>query len=470
MSESPTPSLRREIGGLHATGIVLGSIIGVGIFLTPSKVAAQAGSPGLALALWAIGGLIAMAGALCMAEVGARYPTSGGEIMALRYMIGRLPAFLYGWSLLTAIQTGVLVIIALFGAHNLGVLLGQEWGATESAGVASAAIASLAIINLMGVRYGAWAQTLTSLFKVLVLAALTVLGVWAIFDGLTPAPAQAAGDTVLGTGGHAAEESSGPSGITAFLAGIAATLFSYGGFHQVTWVGGEVRNPQRTVPRAIVIGVLLVVACYLAANWAYFSLLPFEEVKGSSSLAADAVGTRMPDLARQLTALALCVSAFGIANAQLLTTPRVYFSLAREGLFPKVLGELHHSSGVPRAAIILQSVFAIALLWIAGGDRMDQLVTGVVFVDWVFHILAVFGLFLVRRRGDAMPGYRTPWWPLPPIIFLGGAIIGLGSTFLDPEVRQASILGVAWILVGVVVYAWMQRKARPSGASSRPRS
>ena len=462
MSDGTTPSLRREIGGLHATGIVLGSIIGVGIFLTPSKVAAQAGSPGLALLLWAIGGLIAMAGALCMAEVGARYPTSGGEIMALRYMIGRLPAFLYGWSLLTAIQTGVLVIIALFGAHNLGVLLGQEWGPTENAVVASAAIASLAIINLMGVRYGAWAQTLTSLFKVVVLAALTVLGVWAIFDGLTPDSAQSAGAAVSGAADAAANKA--PRGITVFLAGIAATLFSYGGFHQVTWVGGEVRDPQRTVPRAIVIGVLLVIACYLAANWAYFSLLPFEEVTSSTSLAADAVGTRMPGIARRLTALALCVSAFGIANAQLLTTPRVYYSLAREGLFPKVLGELHHSSGVPRAAIILQSVLAIALLWIAGGDRMDQLVTGVVFVDWVFHILAVIGLFLVRRRGEAMPGYRTPWWPLPPIIFLGGAIIGLGSTFLDPEVRQASILGVAWILVGAIAFAWMQRKARVNRA------
>lgn len=455
MSESPPPSLRRELGGLHATGIVLGAIIGVGIFMTPSKVAAQAGSPELALALWALGGLIAMAGALCMAEVGARYPTSGGEIMALRFMIGRLPAFLYGWSLLTAIQTGVLVIIALFGAHNLGVLLGQTWGPTESAAAASAAIAGLAVINLMGVRYGAWAQTLTSIFKVLVLAALTVLGVWAIFDGLTPAASPVSAS---------ADSDGSPRGITVFLAGIAATLFSYGGFHQVTWVGGEVRDPQRTVPRAIVIGVLLVIACYLAANWAYFSLLPFEQVTASSSLASDAVGTRMPEIARRLTAFALCVSAFGIANAQLLTTPRVYFSLAREGLFPKVLGELHHSSGVPRAAIILQTVLAIALLWIAGGDRMDQLVTGVVFVDWFFHILAVFGLFLVRRRGDDMPAYRTPWWPLPPIIFLGGAIVGLGATFLDPGVRQASILGLAWILVGVVVFAWMQRKAKKDKA------
>lgn len=446
MADDSSPSLRRELGGLHATGIVLGAIIGVGIFLTPSKVAAQAGSAELALALWAIGGLIAMAGALCMAEVGARYPTSGGEIMALRYMIGRLPAFLYGWSLLTAIQTGVLVIIALFGAHNLGVLLGMEWGPTESAGAASAAIAGLAVLNLMGVRYGAWAQTLTSVFKVVVLAALAALGVWALFDGLTPA------DAVPATNEIAPEDQAGGLSLRVFLAGIAATLFSYGGFHQVTWVGGEVRDPQRTVPRAIVIGVLLVVACYLAANWAYFSLLPFEQVTGSTSLAADAVGTRLPEVARRLTAFALCISAFGIANAQLLTTPRVYYSLAREGLFPKVLGELHHQSGVPRAAILLQTVLAISLLWLAGGDRMDQLVTGVVFIDWVFHILAVCGLFLVRRRGEDAPEYRTPWWPITPLIFLVGAIVGLGATFLDPKVRQASLLGVAWILVGIGVY------------------
>jgi len=447
MEDGATPSLKRELGGLHATGIVLGAIIGVGIFLTPSKVAAEAGSAELALVLWALGGLIAMAGALCMAEVGARYPTSGGEIMALRHMLGRLPAFLYGWSLLTAIQTGVLVIIALFGAHNLGVLLGQEWNSCQSAGAASAAIVGLAIINLLGVRHGAWVQTLTSLFKVVVLGGLAALGIWALFNGVGPAE-------------EVATESAEPRKSTAFLAGLAATLFSYGGFHQVTWVGDEVRDPQRTVPRAIVIGVLLVIACYLAANWAYFSLLPFEQVTQSESIASDAVGTQLPSLAQRLTALALCVSAFGIANAQLLTTPRVYYSLAREGLFPKLLGELHPKSGVPRAAIVLQSFLAVALLWIAGGDSMNKLVTGVVFIDWVFHILAIGGLFLVRAQArrarhsnaEVSPVYRTPWWPLPPIIFIGGAVIGLGATFLDPEVRQASNLGVAWIGIGVVVY------------------
>lgn len=426
---------------MHATGIVLGSIIGVGIFLTPGKVAAQGGSPEAAILLWGLGGLIALAGALCMAEVGARYPTSGGEIMALRHMLGRLPAFLYGWSLLTAIQTGVMVIITIFGAQNLGVVLGYDWGDGMTALVASLGLAGLAGLNLAGVRYGAWAQTLTSAFKVIVLAALTALGLWALFYGEAPEVSVVP-----------AEAQSSELGIGVFLAGLAATLFSYGGFHQVTWVGGEVRDPQRTLPRAIVIGVLAVLACYLAANWAYFALLPFDQVVASKSLAADAVGTQLPELAKRLTALALCVSAFGIANAQLLTTPRVYFSLAREGLFPKLLGDLDPQTGVPRAAILLQTVLAIALLWLAGAEQMDALVTGVVFLDWVFHILAIGGLFLVRRRGMPEPDYRTPLWPLPPLIFIGGAVIGLGATFLDPEVRQASLLGVAWIAVGTAIY------------------
>jgi len=437
---------RRELNGLHAVGIVLGAIIGVGIFLTPAKVAAIAGSPGQALVLWAAGGLIAMAGALSMAEIGARYPTSGGEIVAWHRMLGPLPAFLYGWSLMTAIQTGVLVIIALFGAANLGVALNLDWGTLTITIVATAAILGLAIINLIGVKQGAQLQTATSMFKLLVLAALTLLGIGALLGGDSASAATAVTE-VQQTGSSTAP----------WLAGLAATLFSYGGFHQLTWVGGEVKDAQRTVPRAIVLGVILVITAYLCANWAYFALLPFDQVVSSQTLAADAVGMRLPHLGRRLTAAALCVSAFGIANSQLLTTPRVYFALAQEGLFPAKLGQLHHQSGVPHLAIILQAALAIALLWLAGGDRMDQLVTGVVFVDWVFHILAIAGLFLMRRKESSLPSYHTPWWPITPLVFIFGGIFALGATFLDPTVRQASLLGSAWILVGIPVYYFMRR-------------
>jgi len=449
---------------MHGVGIVLGAIIGVGIFITPSDVATIAGSPGQALLLWFVGGVLAMAGALCMAEVGSRFPTSGGEIVALQKLLGPLPAFLFGWSLLTAINTGVLVIISLFAAQNLGVALGLDWGSTEISLVATAAIAGLAILNLLGVKNSAWMQTSTSAFKLLILGCLALFGLHALLSD--PATAAATADGLIPpTDVPQVPPTDIPSSDSPsrapWIAGLAATLFSYGGFHQLTWVGGEIKDPQRTLPRAIIIGVLLVIASYMAANWAYFSLLPFDQVANSSTVAADAIGTRLPSTGRVLTAAALCISAFGIANSQILTTPRVYFALAKEGLFPKVLGNLGSGSDVPRAAILLQAGLAISLLWIVGGKSMDRLVTGVVFIDWIFHILAVCGLFLARRHlkhvGET-PKFLTPLWPLTPLIFIIGGGTAMIATFWNPDVRQASIFGVAWIAVGVVVYALTKRQ------------
>lgn len=437
---------RRSLGGLHATAVVIGAIIGVGIFLTPGKVAAVAGSAEGALLLWAAGGVIALAGALSMAEIGARFPTSGGEIVALQRMLGPLPAFLFGWCLLTAIQTGVLVIVTLFAAQNLAAAAGTSWDAGAVSGVATAMLAALMAVNLLGVRQGAAAQTTTVALKLLALAALTAVGAWVALGGEQAAPVAAP------------VASAAPAEGVPWLAGLAACLFSYGGFHQVTWVGGEVRDPQRVPPRAILVGVGIVVASYLAANLTYFGLLPFEVVTASSTLAADAVGTVLPGWGRRITAAALAVSAFGLANTLLLTSPRVYFALAQEGLFPRALGRLDGGRAVPAAAIWLQGGLAIVLLWLAGGEAMDQLVNGVVFLDWIFHLLACAGLILVWRRGEPSPGFRTPAMPLPPLVFVLGTLVALGATFLDPAVRRSSLLGLVWVGAGCLVYFLMLRR------------
>ena len=430
--------LRRELGPVHATGIVIGAIVGVGIFFTPAKVAAIAGSAAGAIGLWVLGGFIALCGALSMAEVGARFPESGGELVALRRLWGRLPSFLYGWSLIGAIQTGVLALIVLFGATNLAKALGQDWSTNEVRAAATGMIVLLAGVNLLGVKPGAWVQTTTSAVKVLLLLLLAALGAWAL---TRPESARAANPLPIAA-------SSVP-----WLAGLAATLFSYGGFHQVTWVGGEVRRPERTLPLAIVIGVCIVIATYLAAKLAYFALLPAADVAASKSVAADAVATVLPTVGRA-AALALCISAFGVANAQVLTAPRAYLALAQEGLFPAALSRVDARRGVPNLAILLQASLAIVMLWAARADSLDQLVTGVVFVDWVFHMIAVAGLI---RAGRAGGGYRMPLWPLPAFLFLIGAGAGLGATFFDPAVRQASLLGCAWIALGVLVFFTWQR-------------
>ncbi|HEX9793338.1 MAG TPA: amino acid permease [Planctomycetota bacterium] len=462
MNENEGP--RRALGPVHATGIVVGAIIGVGIFLTPGKVAAIAGSPGQAMLMWAVGGAIALCGALALAEVGARFPTSGGQLVALRRMLGPLPAFLYGWSLLLAIQTGVLALITLFAAQNLAALFGAEWSALAISGIACAMLATIAAANLLGARQGAAVQTSTSLLKLVVLGALAAIGLAVAAGLITPEPAAIAA--------RAAPDAARPP----WIAGLAAVLFSYGGFHQLTWVGGEVRRAERTVPLAIVLGVGIVIAAYLAANSAYFALLPYQGVVDSPSLAADAVGTVLPGWGRRLVAAALCVSAYGIANASLLTAPRVYYALAREGLFFRALGRLNPSSGVPRLAILLQTGLAMALLAASSlqlgssesgapltiAALMDQLVNGVVFVDWSFHILTCAGLLLLRRRETARgTGYRAPGGALAPLAFLICASVALGATFLDPGVRASSSIGVGVIAAGALVYAFgIRRRAR----------
>jgi len=419
---------RRELGPVHATGIVIGAIVGVGIFFTPAKVAGIAGSADGAMALWALGGAIALAGAFTFAALGRRFPESGGELVALRRLWGPLPAFLFGWSLIGAIQTGVLALIAIFGAQNLGKALGMEWSGAESSAAATAMIVLLAAVNLTGVKPGAWIQTTTSAVKVLLLLILAALAAWAITTGHEPTPPATPSD------GRIFSTVSSP-----WLAGLAATLFSYGGFHQLTWVGGEVRRPERTIPFAIVLGVCIVVAGYLTANAAYFALLPVETVAASGSVAADAVATVLPGIGRA-AALALAISAFGIANSQMLTAPRAYFALAQEGLFPQALARLDARRGVPNAAILLQAALAIAMLWLAGANSLEKLTTGVVFVDWIFHMIAAAGLL---RIGVAR---------LPAGIFISGAAIGLGATFWDANVRAASLLGCSWIALGIVVF------------------
>ncbi len=434
------PAPRRLLGGLSSISVVVGAIIGVGVFITPSKVAAIAGDPHTALLLWALGGGIAICGALSLAEVGVRFPASGGQILALHRMFGPLPAFLYGWCLLTAIQTGVLVIITFFAARNLSVLLGAGWDAPALKFVASGMLLSLAFANLRGVRSGARVQTLTVAAKLLAIAALVGLGI---------------GLFVFGSGAEPAgvRPPQDPASSVPLLAGLAAVLFSYGGFHQLTWVGGEVRNPARTLPFSIVAGILIVVAAYLAVNAAYFLLLPYREVAASRALATDAVARILPGIGVRAAALALCVSAFGIANTSLLTAPRVYFALAREGLFPGAFRNLDPKAGVPRAAILLQVLLALGLLWSVGPDRMNPLVNGVVFVDWTFHALTCAGLLvLARREPEIELSYRTPFFPWIPLIFVAGTVVALGATFFDPEVRPSSLIGLAWTAGGVLVY------------------
>lgn len=451
--ESDEPALRRELSVFDATAVVIGAIIGVGIFFTPSTVAATAGSGGLALTTWVIGGLIAMLGAMTFAELGALVPRAGGQYELLRDAYGPATGFVYVVCNATATQGGAIGIIALVCVDNLAVVAGVQLSPALSLVSAIALTLVVALANAWGLRSGARIQNLTVIAKLGTLVAIALVAL--IFaPGLSPA--EALPDAAAG-------QAPGPSlhPVAAVAAALVPTLFTFGGWQQVLWMGGEVREPERTMPRSILGGVLVVVVVYLAANWAYLSLLGHAGVASSETLAADAVAVIFGEPGRRAIALAVAISALGVLNAQLLTGPRLLYALARDGQLLPILGRVHATRGTPVPAIALLAGTAVALLLVAGEEGVNFLLNGVVLVDGVFFVLTGFAsLVLARTTPHADRPVRMPGFPWVPALF-GLAELGVViGAWLNPDVRGAAFVGVAWILGALGLYLWRNR-ARP---------
>jgi basic amino acid/polyamine antiporter, APA family len=434
----PQDQPARVLGAADATSVVIGAIIGVGIFFTPSQVAQLVGSGPLALAAWAIAGVIVLCGALTFAELGGMYHASGAQYSILRDAFGPLPAFLFVFCGATVIQAGAVGIIAVICAANLGLAAGG--GAPAGAAllaIAAALIAGLTLANIAGVRLGSSIQNVTVLAKLLTLLAVTLVAALA-------AP-------------HAGPEAAPPSSalgpVPSVLAALVPAFFSYGGWQQALWIAGEVREPRRTLPRAIVGGVVVVVVVYLLANWAYLRLLGAGGVAASSALAADAVAVVWPSLGRRAMAAAVAVSAFGVLNAQLLAGPRLVYGMARDGRFFAVFGKLGRR-GTPVAAIALLGGTAALLLAAAGPGGVDRLLNGVVFIDGIFFVLTGAALFVLRRkRPDADRPMRVPGYPLVPLVFVLGEVGVVTGAYLSPSLRGAAWIGLGWMAAGAVLYA-----------------
>lgn len=417
--------LRRTLGLWDTTAVVVGAIVGVGIFFTPAQVARLAGSAGVALGLWALGGVVAALGAWTFAELGRRYPRAGGQYDVLRDAWGPLAGFLYVFCNLTAIQAGSVAVIAWYCAQNLAVGLGVTLPTGANMVAALVLVAGLSLANVVGVRAGAWVQNVTVVAKLLTLAAIVGIAMTAS-PAIPRPPAQ-------GTVG------------LALLAGLLPAMFAYGGWQQALWMGGEVRDPERTLPRAILLGVAVVIVAYLGVAWAFFALLGFDGVVGAGSLAGEAVAVALPGVGGRVAAAAVGFSAFGVLNAQVLTGPRLVWALAEDGRFFAPFARLHR--GTPVAAIALLGALGAGLLLVAGVDGVDRLTAWVVAVDAFFFALT--GLALVRfvaREGGMGPAMAIP---------LGFAALELGAVagaLASPEVRGAALTGAAWIAVAVAVY------------------
>lgn len=387
--------LRRELGPFSATCVVIGAIVGVGIFFTPKNVALLVGNGELALITWAIGGVLATLGALSYAELGGLYSRTAGQYEILRDAYGAPVAFLYVFCNASAIQAGAIAIIAVISAQNLGVLvIGEAPRSGMVVVIAVTMIVGLMVANAVGVRWGATIQNVTVLAKLATLMLVVCLAFWSSQPAIPAAPSATQSATV-----HP---------LVRVFAGLVPVLFSFGGWQQALWIGGEIREPARNVPRAITVGVLCVVGFYLAANWAYLELLGYEGVAASQTLAADAVIRVWPGVGRPLVAGAVAFSAFGVLNAQLLTGPRLVCGMARDGRFFSLFGRVHANRRTPLAAIGLLGGMGLALLLVAGEQGIDQILTGVVLIDSCFFLLTGLALVVLRhRRPNAERPVRT---------------------------------------------------------------
>ncbi|MGQ0626573.1 MAG: APC family permease [Phycisphaerales bacterium] len=451
---APGDQPARVLGLRDATAVVVGAIIGVGIFFNPAGVARLTESSAHALAAWALAGVIALCGGLTFAALGQRYHANGAQYHLLRDAYGPLSGFLFVFCNATAIQGGAIGVIAFVCAANLLTLAGIESAAGGSTTLIVALVLIVLVVlgNVVGVRSGARIQNLTVAAKVTVLLAIVALA----FVG--PPGGFASSAPLVSTPGTtplaAPAQGSGFSGI---IAALVPAFFAYGGWQHSLWISGEVRDPVRILPRAIIIGVLIVVAVYLSANWAYLALLGHHGVAASKALAADAVATVLPEGGRRAIAAAVAISALGVLNAQLLSGPRLIYGMAVDGRFFKPFARLDRRFHTPSAAIVLLGLTGAALLLTAGAGGIDTLTAGAVFVDGIFFVLTGVALLRMSSAGQAplLPGAKVA-----ATVFVLGELGVLTGAFLAESARAAAWGGLAWIAGAAVVYSLYFRAPR----------
>jgi APA family basic amino acid/polyamine antiporter len=422
----------RRLGLFSGTMAVVGGIIGAGIFRTPVAVAERLGSATLILAVWVLGGIVALIGAFCFGELGQRRPRAGGGYVYLRETWGPLPAFLYGWALLLVIATGAIAAVAVTFADYVIALTGL--GRQLTIPIAIGAIVFLSGVNYFGVKPGALTQNVLTVLKLGALAGLIVAG-------LALAP---------GTPGPLLRETT-----TASLgAALVPVLFTYGGWQQTNFIAEEIVAPERNLPRALVLGVAVVVLVYLLANVVYLRVLGPDGLARSTAPAADVMRVLLGPAGAGFIAAGIAVSTLGFLNLVILVTPRVFQTMAADGVFLPRLATLHPVHRTPAGAILLQGAWAVVLTL---SGSFAQLVDYVAFGDWIFFGLTVSGLFIYRAReraGDPAAGravsFRVPGYPWTPAGFVLAALYVVASSVMANP--RNSLIGCGLLGLGVPVY------------------
>lgn len=429
---------RRSVGFLQGLAIVVGMIIGSGIFLKPSIVLGDAGSPMLALIAWVLGGVVTLCSALSIAEIASNIPRAGGLYTYLEELYGEKVGFLLGWvQSVISYPASVAAQAIAFATYSAYFIPMTAW---QQRFLALGVLALLLVLNILSTRCGGVIQVVATMGKLIPVVAILGVG---LFSGVAPGASGLSGE-LIGQGG---------GGIGAAILG---TLWAYDGWIGVTNMAAEMKNPKKNLPKVISIGIIFVIVIYAAFNIVLFNALPADQLAASDTPGADAAVALFGQGGATFLTIGIMISVFGALNGYLMTAARVPQAMAERRQLPlsSVLGKLHPKFGTPANALIMQALLAVVYILSGSFNFLTDLL---IFVLWIFFTLGVFGVFLMRHRGlSRRKNYRVPLYPVTPIIGIAGSLFILGSTVIDAPGR--SLLGLGVTLLGLPIYYLLKKK------------
>ena len=432
--------LRRSMSLAHATSMVIGIILGASIFIQPSEITRLVPNTRGLMLVWLAAGALTLCGALVCAELSSVFPDTGGVYVFLKRIFSPALGFLWGWGMFWSVHSGIIAAIAVILARYVAYFV--PLGENAIRAVAIIAILGLSVINYLGVKPGSAVQLVLTAAKVGAIVVMVFL--------------------LFGFGGQAHRAlpaltpASQPVSLEAYGLAIAAGLFAFGGWHMVTYAAGETRDPQRTIPRALLIGTLVVTACYILLNAAYLYVLPLNEVAHSTRVAAEATERALGARAGDAIAVLVVVSALGALNGIILAGPRVYYAMAQDGLVFGWLGAVHPRRQTPYLAIAAQALCSCVLV---ATNSYRELFTRVVYTEWLFFTLLAAGLFVLRRNSQYKPAFLARGYPIVPLLFIV-ASLGIVLNQIRANPRNSAI-GLGLLLLGLPVYfVWSHQRSK----------
>jgi APA family basic amino acid/polyamine antiporter len=433
--------LQRKLGLADSSAIVVGTVIGTGVFLKTASMAQDAGTPGYVLLAWILAGVMSLAGALTYAEISSLFPDAGGEYVFLREGYGPSLAFLYGWTRFWIVTPGAIAAYAMGAASFLSGCVSLT--GMQQLAIAVTLILLFTLINCFAVSFGGGVQSFMTALKVLLIGGL-ILG-------------------LLSTEHQSISAAGEFHGWSRFGLAVLAALWAFDGWNNLPMVAGEIKNPSRVIPRALVGGMFLVLVIYMLANYAYFLSLPFSEILTANStlhpeglpVATMAAQSLIGPRAIQILSIAFVLSAVGAMNGSILSGARVPFAMASDGLLFKILAKINSKTHVPVTAVVIQGLWACP---IALSGTFDQITDCVVFASWIFYALVGFSLFRFRAQGRKTE-YRTPGYPFTPILFILSSLVLLTNTLFSAP--KSSLMGIGFIALGLPVYFIYKKRLQP---------